>query len=329
MTIRMPLRCGLLQMLVLAVLCRAGGLYGEQYFNEAPLPGAEEFGFAVEAGRRVPSLGQVNVLVVFAQFADDQADDTLPNYAADLFAADTPGSFTHFYHTLSLDQLQIHAIVLPRRYTSEQPGTAYPLTTTSDQLEEPVTGFGQFALEILRQVDADYDLAPFDNDGPDGRPDSGDDDGFVDFVFLILRTRPHNFLYGRADGIALLGFKEPYASNDPAADGETIGIRGTSHTGTMLLGGNFARTVGTMAHEFGHALGSRPLPDLYDASHLGKPDQAAAEYSAGIGKWGLMGLGTLGWQQAGKADGPNPFCAWSLEPGAWSSWAGSAPTTDD
>ena len=63
-----------------------------------------------------------------------------------------------------------------------------------------------------------------------------------------------------------------------------------------------SQTVGAMPHEFGHALG---LPDL---DHNGPADD-----SAGIGRWGLMGWGAQGWH----GDGPNPFCAWSLQQLEW------------
>ena len=72
----------------------------------------------------------------------------------------------------------------------------------------------------------------------------------------------------------------------------------------------FSQTVGTMAHE-SHGFG---LPDLYDTSFQHDPAQDPSEDSAGIGKWGLMGMGAHGWH---GNDGPNPFCAWSLEQLGW------------
>ncbi|NKB71410.1 MAG: T9SS type A sorting domain-containing protein [Candidatus Latescibacteria bacterium] len=306
-------------LLLAALLTVPTQLAAEEYFAEAPLPPSAQLGFALKHGRRVPSLGQLNVLAVFAQFADDEPnDEALPAYATDLFDPDAPGSFSHYFHTLSLNQLQINATVASRRYTSPHPSSAYPPTRTGDDLEAPLTGFGQFALDILRQVDEDYDLGPFDNDGPDGIANSGDDDGYVDFVFIILRSLPDDFLFGPSTGIATMGFQEPYSTNDIGAGGRPIGVRGGYYLGTVLLGKDRAWTVGTMAHEFGHALGEEPLPDLYDSSHLlATPGQDAAQYSAGIGRWGLMGRGTLGWQVNGAPDGPNPFCAWSLEQLGW------------
>ena len=39
--------------------------------------------------------------------------------------------------------------------------------------------------EALKLADADTDFSQYDNDGPDGVPNSGDDDGIVDLVALV------------------------------------------------------------------------------------------------------------------------------------------------
>ena len=46
------------------------------------------------------------------------------------------------------------------------------------------------ALEIIQDLDVDTDLGRYDNDGPDGLPNSGDDDGYVDFLFIVMRSTP-------------------------------------------------------------------------------------------------------------------------------------------
>ena len=43
--------------------------------------------------------------------------------------------------------------------------------------------------EALAQVDALVDFGQFDNDGPDGNPNSGDDDGYVDMIMFAHPTR--------------------------------------------------------------------------------------------------------------------------------------------
>ena len=248
----------------------------------------------------LPARGKVNVLVVFARFADDP-HSPVPTYGGDLFDVKLPGSFSHFYHTMSFGQLQVTGTVLPKRYVSERPHSAY----VAERADE-IGHYGQFVGEILRQVDADIDLGQFDNDGADGVANSGDDDGLVDYLFVNFLSAPSGFIIGRASGIAGLGLKTDYSTADVGIDGAPISVRGTFPQGAVVQEGTFAQTVGSMAHEFGHSLG---LPDLYDLDY----NEPAAD-SAGIGKWGLMGWGAHGWN---GADGPNPMCAWSREQLGW------------
>ena len=256
------------------------------------------------------SSGTINALVVFAKFqAEAAGDEVAPPWADDLFDPERPGSFAHFYDEASRGRLLVRGTVLPKRYSSFQPANSYIADRPGVQGR-----FGQFNLEILQQVDQDVDLGLFDNDGADGIPNSGDDDGYVDVVFINLLTVPQNFFISRATGLASLGLDTDFISDDPAADRGKIKIRSrfTGFGGTTQRGHVFSVTASTMCHEFGHVLG---LPDLFDQSSVADGDELdPAEDSAGIGKWGLMGLGTLGW---GVEDGPNAFSAWSLAQLGW------------
>ncbi|MCC7262648.1 MAG: immune inhibitor A [Candidatus Latescibacteria bacterium] len=156
----------------------------------------------------------------------------------------------------------------------------------------------------------DLDLAQFDNDGPDGIPDSGDDDGVVDVVFIVMDRVPADFLQGKATGIANLGFPEVFPTSDTGAKGKAILI--FPGQGTIQQGRSFAEAVGSICHEYGHVLG---LPDLYNTSFLGKEGAGPEEDSAGVGAWCLMGWGATGWN---GNDGPNSFCAWSRMKLGWS-----------
>ena len=258
----------------------------------------------------VRTTGTLNALVIFAKFQGEApGNDQAPSWAPDLFNRQMPGSFAHFYEEMSRGQLQVDGQVLPRRYSSRRPASAFLAP------EAGLRGrFGQFNLEILEQVDLDVDLGRFDNDGADGVPNSGDDDGYVDVVFINLLTVPENFFVSRATGFASLGLEADFISDDPAAAGGWIRIpsRFTGFGGTTQRGHVFSVTAATMCHEFGHILG---LPDLFDQTSIyAGTELDPAEDSAGIGKWGLMGLGTLGW---GEGDGPNAFCAWSLAQLGW------------
>ncbi len=260
----------------------------------------------------VPQVGQtpehLSALVIFAQFQDEDAPTTAPSWANGLFDDELPGSFAHFYREMSGGRIHVDGQVLPRRYRSRDSAQTY-LAEVPGSLGQ----FGRFNLEVLTAADADADFGHFDNDGPDGVPNSGDDDGYVDIVFINLHTAPRDFFIASATGIASLGLDTDYISGDPAAGGGFVRVRSrfTGFGGTTQRGHTFSITASTMCHEFAHVLG---LPDLFDQTALTVAELDPAEDSAGIGNWGLMGWGTLGW---GVEDGPNAFSAWSLAALGW------------
>jgi M6 family metalloprotease-like protein len=169
---------------------------------------------------------------------------------------------------------------------------------------------GQFILEVLQLADPAVDFGTYDNDGPDGAPNSGDDDGFVDFVAIVhpeggaecggTNLWSHRWVVG---GWPEFG-SQPWVTDDPRTGGGSIVVwdytiqpaLGSGSTGC----GPGTIEIGVFCHEFGHAFG---LPDLYDW------DGGASE---GIGHWGLMGSGN--WNRP-----PNPahMCAWSKAELGW------------
>ena len=254
--------------------------------------------------------GHRNVLAVFSKFKGEAPEDsTAPPYARDLFDPTVPGSFSHFYTSMSRGALTVTGTVLDKRYESDFGPEHYAVLDP----ETRVGRFAEFNREILIKVDADVDFGQYDNDGPDGLPNSGDDDGYVDFLFINLRSVPTDFFVGTATGFASLGLEEDLITDDPRHPEGHIRIPGlwSAWGGATQRVRGFSHAVSSMAHEFGHVLG---LPDLYDQSFLRDPELDLKDDSAGIGAWGLMGRGTLGWN---GADGPNPFCAWSR---MWLGW---------
>ena len=300
----------------IAIMAVSGAFPQVVRANEAPFtcsgyhPSRSTLGRAKRVGTSSPF--RQTALVIFAKFRGKAPEDSLaPPYAHDLFDPNLPGSLSHFYDAMSFGQLQLTGSVLPKRYSSDHPASFY--VSSSDTV---VGEYGLFVQEILRKADAEVDFGEYDNDGSDGVPNSGDDDGYVDLLFLNLRSTPSRFLIGPATGIAALGLKVDWVSDDLSPDGERINVRADKHPegpgGCMQRVWGFHHAVGCMAHEYGHILG---LPDLYDTSFLWKPDQDPDEDSAGIGRWGLMGWGASGWH---GDDGPVPFCGWSREQLGWS-----------
>jgi len=250
--------------------------------------------------------GTRSIIAVFATFADGDASQIAPPaWSNDLFDPDRTGSFSHYYDTMSFGKLRVRGEVASRRYRSLHSAEHY---LSSDPTEEG--RFGQFCRQILTRADEDIDFSRYDNDGPDETPNSGDDDGVVDIVFIVVPFMPEGFLLGRATGIASLGFDTDFITDDVGAAGNPIRV--ASDHGSIQQGNHFTEAVGILCHEYGHLLG---LPDLFNTRYLQREESLGPEEdSAGIGAWGLMGWGASGWNGRG---GPNSLSAWSRMELGW------------
>ena len=176
----------------------------------------------------------------------------------------------------------------------------------------------EFITELIDANDGSIDFGDFDNDGPDGVPNSGDDDGYVDFIALVhpeigaecgnvpsasANLWSHRWSLNRWPA-------GEYTTNDAASSGGNIKIDdyviqpGLSCDGGMI-------EIGVFAHEFGHAFG---LPDLYDTEpdDNGDNTNSPSEDGEGIGWWGLMGSGN--WNSPER---PAHMSAWSKAELGW------------
>jgi M6 family metalloprotease-like protein len=182
----------------------------------------------------------------------------------------------------------------------------------------PVSRFGELLLRTLDAVSQGPSgstiWSEFDNDGSDGRPNSGDDDGVVDFVAFLQPERDgacpsstniwaHRFVMRAWNG------GSPYVTRTPWSGHPGQFLKVDSYTIQSAVGGNTAcdasqiMPIGTLAHETGHAFG---LPDLYDTD-LSNPNA-----TSGVGEWGLMGSGNYA-----RPYSPSRFEAWSLLEMGW------------
>jgi M6 family metalloprotease-like protein len=163
---------------------------------------------------------------------------------------------------------------------------------------------GYLLKETLDHWDPTVDFGQYDNDGPDGVPNSGDDDGYVDFVSFVhaeyggecgsnSNIWSHRWYYGGWWG----GVN--YTTNDPRTGGGYIKVADYTIQPALACDGSTMIQIGVFCHEFGHAFG---LPDLYDTNGG----------SEGIGHWGLMGSGN--WN---KPQSPSHMCAWSKSELGW------------
>ena len=210
-------------------------------------------------------------------------------YRTKLFGTDPapPYSVTTYYDEISNGLLTLSGSTFGW-FRANSPDTFYEGSSGCNGLDEGCGGHtGDYLQEILAKADGQVDFSQFDNDGPDGIANSGDDDGYVDFVAFVMpevggecgttNLWAHRYvLEGWSPGVG-------FTTNDPAAGGGNILV--SDYIIQSGLGGNTGCTsgqimpIGTMSHESGHAFG---LPDLYDTFGI----------SEGTGEWSLMGSGS-------------------------------------
>jgi immune inhibitor A len=143
------------------------------------------------------------------------------------------------------------------------PGTAddYGLDTSSSALapgtcDLPLNVWGLVKHAILL-ADETVDFSAYDNDGPDGIPASGDDDGVVDALFIVHAGPGAEIFGGMITGVdyiwSMQSDLDAYVPTRATfADG--VGI------GPFVIVPEMGE-IGVYAHEFCHLLG---LPDLYN-----------------------------------------------------------------
>jgi M6 family metalloprotease-like protein len=196
------------------------------------------------------------------------------------------GTVSEFYNEVSGGRFGIRGVTLPWRRTS----ITLDSTVGSEFGLGSDAGTGAYLIELLTAADPTIDFGEFDNDGLDGVPNSGDDDGFVDavaFEFLEVSATcggpgiwPHRWVIaGWADSA--------YQTNDTAPDGSPIKVNDYIVQSVVGCDGVTIQSATTIAHELGHVLG---LPDLYDRTRGIEPEDRLWV----VGCWSLMAAGSWG-----------------------------------
>ncbi|MBN1293062.1 MAG: T9SS type A sorting domain-containing protein [Candidatus Latescibacteria bacterium] len=249
------------------------------------------------------NLNPVHIVVVFTKFKGEAPGDSLAPYWADSMFDGTIGSVPHFFDSISFGQYNVTGEYLPKMYEVPHDSSYYVETYTDDRgivrrVEDRGTIAYSYDVVKLLDEDPNVDFNLFDNEGKDGKPSSGDDDGFVDYLVFMPRSRPYDFIQQLATGVMYLGLKDSYRTQDRNKAGQYIQVDKTS--GSISVAWNLNSAIGTIVAELSHAYGA---VDLMDKVYVDPTND-----SAGIGFWGLLGQGALGWNGQNGPVGP---CAYN------------------
>ncbi len=247
------------------------------------------------------------ILWTFPDHTADTADHPRGDYEDMFFSIGTypTGSMNDFYLEASHGTYQIGGVVSGWTTSSH----TYASYANADGTQDYYT-CKEMIRDVIAQLDPVVDFAQFDNDGPDGIPDSGDDDGSVDSIFFI-HAGPGQEASGSTQDI----WSHAWSFWDLTTnDGVDIGRYSVEPE--ELPSGDMS-TMGVFAHEYGHVLG---LPDLYDTDYS----------SSGIGEWGLMSGGSWN-SRPGDLGGscPAQMTAWSKAQLGWVTPVAITATTTD
>lgn len=256
-------------------------------------------GTAITGSRSIP--------VLMATFHNTASEPYLvANLQKELFDGPWPtGTMTDYYREISYGGFTVTGTVFPWKQLSKN-DTNYEGGCNGLCAAGKIA---DFLKETLDANDATVDFSKYDNDGPDGVPNSGDDDGYVDFVAFVhpesggecgnSNIWSHRWSYSGWTG-------SDYTTTDAKTGGGFIKVNDYVIMPALACNGSTMIQIGVFAHEFGHAFG---LPDLYDT------DDSNGD-SEGLGNWCLMAAGSWG------GDGQSPerpvhMSAWAKKYMGW------------
>jgi M6 family metalloprotease-like protein len=253
----------------------------------------------------LPAAGNLRMLVVMTLFSDSPdppfATSVIENQ---LFGPNPLGNLTQFYREISGGRVNLTGTVLPWVRTGVTRGATvgaeYGLGTDS--------GMGPYLRDAVARLDPTLNFAQYDNDGADGVPNSGDDDGYVDVTVFqfseIAASCGGNGVWPHRGTIRGWG-GNAFATNDVRPNGQPVLVDDYIIQSVVDCDGQ-PQNISTIAHETGHAFG---LPDFYDANGGLLPQQRRWV----LGCWTLMAAGSWGCGDGstfGKAETPSHMGAY-------------------
>ena len=253
------------------------------------------------------AVDQFKLPVLLGEYSDKVTTFSAAEFQNLLFDNNPTGTVTEYFDEISYGQFALEGVV-HGAFQADQNQAFYAGTNNGRGGTFPQNSAG-FVHAIASKADPTVDFSQYDNDGPDGVPNSGDDDGFVDGLMVIYPGAGADWFPGNDNlwpHMRSLG-GDQLTTNDASANGGFVKINAFAIT-PELAGGGTGRTemrpIGVFAHEFGHLLG---LPDLYDRTDETEgPDFNSSE---GIGEWCLMATGSWG-GNGSRTETPAHMSAW-------------------
>ncbi|HHN74011.1 MAG TPA: M6 family metalloprotease domain-containing protein, partial [Acidobacteria bacterium] len=234
--------------------------------------------------------GSFDYVVLPGKFLDSGADPWAPSELADeLFlpgysGLGRPGSLRDYFNEVSYGNYLIDGSVEPWVTTAQNEAFYLGAAGCNGLCASTTESAGGFIDEVIALNDSTVDFAQYDNDGPDGLPNSGDDDGVVDLLVVVQASS------GGECGSSKLWshfgrysdwFGGTYTTNDAAAGGGSIVIEDYALVPALDCDNSSLVTIGPFAHVFGLHLG---LPALWDRDSS----------SRGAGAFDVMARGMWG-----------------------------------
>ncbi len=254
--------------------------------------------------------GRFEVPVVLGLYADSPAEPhSRDAIQAHFFDGPNPtGTIRDYYAEASGGLVDLAGVALDWRRAS----------LTAEQVAGGSSGLGgssrvgEFIVEIVTQLDSTgIDWGAFDNDGPDGVPNSGDDDGFVD-ILAVLHPTPGAECVGNRDSDRIWSHRwaiapqmgSPFVTSTASPSAGNVMVNDYIVQPAVSCAGGALNQIGVFTHELGHGFG---LPDLYAVGG----DHAAA------GQWDLMGTGSWGCPGVFDPSRPCQMGAWTKSVLGW------------
>lgn len=242
-----------------------------------------------------------------------------------------PSTLSAYYHENSYGFLSVDGVVKPwTRLSHDESYYAGTPFKAEDNSIQPCFGVcrenskvAELVEEAARANDDPALWGHFDNDGPDDKENTIDDDGKVDFVVIVhpgkgaeCQNGAKVALWSHQDLLSNWANHNAFATKTKSnsKNGGNIEVDDYVLVPSVACDGVTPIQIGVIAHEFGHSLG---LPDLYDTSRNPK--------SEGLGNWDLMAGGSWG-GDGNSPEMPVHMSAWSK---AYLGWVKPKDITQD